>query len=92
MSVVMARESQEDSSSAHSRWTNEQCDALLKEGRTTIHPEKRKDIYWRATAIMREEAPTIFLHQQHDLYGASKNFDWKPRPDQAIWLEGASIK
>jgi len=81
-----------DSAIPHSYWKNDQFEALLKQGRETIDPEKRKDIYWRATELMREEAPTIFLHQQHDLYGITNNFDWKPRPDQVIWLEGASIR
>jgi peptide/nickel transport system substrate-binding protein len=81
-----------ESASAHSRWKNDEFETLLQQGRVEMDPAKRKDIYYRATALMREEAPTIFLHQQYDIYGVSKKLDWTPRVDQSIWPEGATIK
>jgi hypothetical protein len=34
----------------------------------------------------------IFLYKQVDAYGVSERLDWQPRPDEFLWLYGASLR
>jgi peptide/nickel transport system substrate-binding protein len=58
----------------------------------TIDPEQRKKLYLDALRVLRAEAPWIFLYQQEDLYGVAKRIDWKPRPDERLWVADMAIK
>jgi peptide/nickel transport system substrate-binding protein len=40
-------------------WGNAKFDQLLKEGKLTIDPAKRKQIYWDAQRILYEDGPTL---------------------------------
>ncbi len=65
--------------------------ALLQAQRTT-DPEQRKKLYLDALRVLRAESPWIFLHQQEDLYGVAKRVDWKPRPDERLFVSEMSLK
>ncbi|GEM82786.1 MAG: glutathione ABC transporter substrate-binding protein [Meiothermus sp.] len=65
--------------------------ALLQAQRTT-DPDQRKKLYLDALRVLRAEAPWIFLHQQEDLYGVAKRVDWKPRPDERLFVADMALK
>jgi peptide/nickel transport system substrate-binding protein len=43
-----------------SGWSNPRADQLLREGRITIDPQKRRKIYQEVVELINEEAPQIF--------------------------------
>ena len=73
-------------------YSNRDVDAVLLAARSSVNPEVRREQYRKALALIREEAPMIFLHRQVDIYGVSKRIQWKPRSDERIWLVEAAIK
>ena len=48
--------------------------------------EERKQISHRLQDLIHQEAPWIFLWNQHDFFAGSPRIDWKPRPDERIYL------
>ncbi|MBI4277932.1 MAG: ABC transporter substrate-binding protein, partial [Armatimonadetes bacterium] len=71
---------------------NREFDQVLLEASKTFDPERRKRLYVRATQILYDDPPGIFLYQQFDIYGAGKKVvGWKPRPDQLIDLAGVYL-
>ena len=74
-----------------SYYSNEGVDVLLDRARSTIDAAQREADYQEALAIIREEAPWIFLHQQQDLYGVSTRVDWEARSDERIWLGDVKV-
>jgi peptide/nickel transport system substrate-binding protein len=67
----------------------EGLDKLIDEGRSSIDPAKRKPVYARIQAMIREEAPSIFLWTQNDTLGISKKVAYEARPDEWLWLFAA---
>lgn len=53
--------------SNRSFFSNPLVDALLDEGRTTLDPERRKQIYYEAMRIIWEDAAWLFLHSETQL-------------------------
>jgi peptide/nickel transport system substrate-binding protein len=41
--------------------------------------------------LVRDEAPWVFLWQQHDLYGVAQTIEWTPRADEKVWMYDAKI-
>ena len=41
--------------------------------------------------LVRDEAPWVFLWQQHDLYGVANHVDWTPRADEKVWMYEAKV-
>ncbi len=58
----------------------------------TFDPGKRKMISRRLQHIVREEAPWIFLWNQHDFYGLGPRVEWSPRADERIYLPSITLK
>jgi peptide/nickel transport system substrate-binding protein len=67
----------------------EGLDKLIDEGRSTIDQARRKQIYARIQAMIKEEAPSIFLWTQNDTLGISKKVAYEARPDEWLWLFAA---
>ncbi|MCS7057761.1 MAG: ABC transporter substrate-binding protein [Meiothermus sp.] len=65
--------------------------AVLQAQRTT-DPEQRKKLYLDALRVLRAEAPWIFLYQQEDLYGVARRVDWKPRPDERLFVSEMAFR
>ncbi|MCL4459704.1 MAG: ABC transporter substrate-binding protein [Chloroflexi bacterium] len=80
------------SKGASSFYSNAALDKLLDEARFTIDEKKRLEDYHKASKLIHEEAPWIFLYQQVDIYAARKNVDWKPRSDELVSMYGVSFK
>ena len=49
----------------------------------------RKQIYARIQALIREEAPSIFLYTQNDTLGISRKVAYEARADEWLWLFAA---
>jgi peptide/nickel transport system substrate-binding protein len=59
--------------------------------RLTFDLQERKRLSFRLQRIVREDAPLIFLWNQHDFYGLSGRIRWNPRPDERIFLPSIQI-
>lgn len=72
---------------AYSAWCNKDFDALVRQAGRTLDEKARLDLYERAVRLVHEQAPFIFLYQQHDVYGVSKRVQgFVPNPDESIDL------
>lgn len=68
-------------------------DALVRQMRQVVDETKRKDLIKRATEMMYEDPPVIFLHQQVDLYGVNKRVrGFAPRPDDRMILTRVTVE
>lgn len=68
----------------YSYWNDEAFDEQLVAGIATTDPEEREAAYKKATEIMCEEAPVVFLYAQPATFGASTRVTYEGRGDD--WL------
>lgn len=71
-----------------SYFCNEELDALLDAGRSTISKVERAKIYEQAGKMIYELAPHIPLFQPPLLYGTNEKLVWDPSGDDLINLRG----
>jgi peptide/nickel transport system substrate-binding protein len=72
-----------------SYYSNPELDELLAAGASTIDPKARKEIYSKAAAIIKEEAPHLPMIQPPLIYGLDAKLNWTPRGDGIIDLRKA---
>ena len=53
---------------------NEECDRIIDSIRITLDPQKRKELYFRAQAIIHEEQPYLFLCVPSSCFAIHKRF------------------
>jgi peptide/nickel transport system substrate-binding protein len=41
--------------------------------------------------MVHDEAPWVFLWQQHDLYGVANWIEWTPRAGEKVWMYEAKV-
>ena len=70
----------------------EGLDKLIDEARSIVDQPRRKQLYARIQAMIREEAPSIFLWTQNDTLGISKKVSYEARADEWLWLFAAKPK
>jgi peptide/nickel transport system substrate-binding protein len=58
---------------------------------TIVDPKKRLEAWAEIQLMVANEAPWVFLWQQHDLYGVANWIDWQPRADEKVWMYEAKI-
>ncbi|MEX2147233.1 MAG: ABC transporter substrate-binding protein [Candidatus Rokuibacteriota bacterium] len=58
---------------------------------TIVDPRGRAAAYADLQQVLREEAPWVFLWQQHDLYGVAGHVEWTPRADEKVWMYDAKV-
>jgi peptide/nickel transport system substrate-binding protein len=63
-------------------YNSDELDALLVDGRGSLDPDERMEIYSKAQRIIRDEAPMIFMWGFHAVWGVSNKVEWSPRPDE----------
>ncbi|MEF2074411.1 ABC transporter substrate-binding protein [Consotaella aegiceratis] len=68
----------------YSYWNDDAFDQALIEGISTTDEAKREAAYKKATEIMCEEAPVVFLYAQPATYGVSDRVDYQARGDD--WM------
>ncbi len=58
---------------------------------TLLDPRARAEAYAELQRLVRDEAPWVFLWQQHDLYGVAGHVEWTPRADEKVWMYEAKV-
>jgi peptide/nickel transport system substrate-binding protein len=58
---------------------------------TIVDARARAAAYGELQKLIRDEAPWVFLWQQHDLYGVANHVDWTPRADEKVWMYEARV-
>jgi peptide/nickel transport system substrate-binding protein len=58
---------------------------------TIMDPKGRAEGYAELQKLVRDEAPWVFLWQQHDLYGVAQHIEWTPRADEKVWMYDAKF-
>lgn len=73
-------------------WGGPEIDQKIDEAIATIDRDERERLYRAIARQMVEEAVWLFLYNQADIYGVSRRVrDWKARPDEVIYVYGASV-
>lgn len=68
-------------------------DAIVRQMRQVVDETQRRELLKRATTMMYEDPPVIFLHQQVDLYGVNKRVrGFVPRPDDRLLLTRVTVE
>ncbi len=70
---------------------NKAVDEKIAKAVTTVDPKGRAAAYADLQKLLRDEAPWVFLWQQHDLYGVANHVDWTPRADEKVWMYDARV-
>lgn len=70
---------------------NPQVDALADEAAATPEAERRRTLYARILATLRDDVPAIWIAQLNDLYGLSSRLTWTPRADSLLWMYPAGL-
>ncbi|MBI3128188.1 MAG: ABC transporter substrate-binding protein [Candidatus Tectomicrobia bacterium] len=73
-------------------WKNAEFVEGFNRLRQTFDEEERKRISDRLQELVHKEAPWIFLWNQYDFFAGSSRVEWKPRPDERIYLPAVSVK
>jgi peptide/nickel transport system substrate-binding protein len=71
---------------ALSNFSSPKLDALLEQARSTMDRQKRQKLYAEASRVIKDEVPCAFVYQQVDIYGVSERLNWKPRPDERLFV------
>jgi peptide/nickel transport system substrate-binding protein len=70
---------------------NKTIDEKIARAQTLLEPKARAEAYAELQRLIRDEAPWVFLWQQHDLYGVAKQVEWTPRADEKVWMYDAKV-
>jgi peptide/nickel transport system substrate-binding protein len=61
---------------------SEPTDKLIDEGRSTLDPERRKQIYSRVQQILTEEAAHLYMWSIYGIWGVHKRMTWNAPSDE----------
>jgi peptide/nickel transport system substrate-binding protein len=70
---------------------NKTLDEKILRAQTLLDPKARAAAYAELQRLVRDEAPWVFLWQQHDLYGVTSQIEWTPRADEKVWMYEAKV-
>jgi peptide/nickel transport system substrate-binding protein len=70
---------------------NKTLDEKIARAGTLLDPKARAEAYAELQRVVHDEAPWVFLWQQHDLYGVAQTVEWTPRADEKVWMYDAKI-
>jgi peptide/nickel transport system substrate-binding protein len=70
---------------------NKTIDEKVARAVTVMDPKQRAEAYADLQKLIHDEAPWVFLWQQHDLYGVASQVEWTPRADEKVWMYDAKI-
>jgi peptide/nickel transport system substrate-binding protein len=71
---------------------NKLVDEKVARAVTILDPKGRAEAYAELQRLLRDEAPWVFLWQQHDLYGVASHVEWTPRADEKVWMYEAKVQ
>ncbi len=80
------------SSSGWSSLRNKEIDAELDAARNTLNEKKRLELYKKVHEFVAKEVPLVPLYQVSIIYGAVKQLDWAPTPNESMFLNRMSWK
>ncbi|WP_026872906.1 ABC transporter substrate-binding protein [Inquilinus limosus] len=78
------------SSSGWSNYRNAEIDQLLVEARSTLDEATRLDRYAKVNRIVAGDGPVVPLYQAAIIYGAAKQLNWQPTPNESLFLNRMS--
>jgi peptide/nickel transport system substrate-binding protein len=70
---------------------NKVIDEKVAKAVTLVDVKARAAAYADLQKILHDEAPWVFLWQQHDLYGVASHVEWTPRADEKVWMYDARV-
>jgi peptide/nickel transport system substrate-binding protein len=70
---------------------NKVLDEKIARAVTIVDAKGRAAAYAELQKLVHEEAPWVFLWQQHDLYGVAAHVEWQPRADEKVWMYEAKV-
>jgi len=70
---------------------NKTIDEKISRAQTLLDPKARAEAYAELQRLVHDEAPWVFLWQQHDLYGVAQTVEWTPRADEKVWMYEAKV-
>ena len=70
---------------------NKTLDEKIARAGTLLDPKARADAYAELQRLVHDQAPWVFLWQQHDLYGVANHVEWTPRADEKVWMYDAKV-
>ncbi|MBI4638530.1 MAG: hypothetical protein HY727_19505 [Candidatus Rokubacteria bacterium] len=70
---------------------NKLVDEKIARAVTIMDPKARAAAYAELQQLLHDEAPWVFLWQQHDLYGVASHVEWSPRADEKVWMYEARV-
>lgn len=73
-------------------WCDPKFDELVQKSTITVNPEERNKILKEAFDLNVKSNTIIQLFQVENLIGINKNIDWKPSPDEQLWMFAAKPK
>ncbi|MCP4691053.1 MAG: peptide ABC transporter [Desulfobacterales bacterium] len=80
------------SSSIWSNMKNPDLDDALDQARSTLSEEERMGFYKKAHQIIEERIPLLPLYQVGIIYGAAKQLQWRPMPNESLFIMDMSWK
>lgn len=73
-----------ESEVSHGYWRSAEVDALAKQQRAEVDPEKRKKILGQVWRLSQENAAFAPLYNEIQAYGVRDRVKWSPRPDERL--------
>ena len=70
---------------------NKLVDDKVARAITIVDAKGRAAAYAELQKLIHDEAPWVFLWQQHDLYGVANSVEWSPRADEKVWMYDAKV-
>src|SRR5947207_4868897 len=70
---------------------NKAIDEKIAKAVTLVDAKARAAAYADLQKSVHDEAPWVFLWQQHDLYGVASHIEWTPRADEKVWMYDAKV-
>lgn len=68
------------------KYSNPAFDDAVDNARKILDEKGRLDYYRKAFEILREDVPGIGIYQDYAIYGARKDLQWKPTPNEAFFV------
>jgi peptide/nickel transport system substrate-binding protein len=72
-------------------YCNQSLSAAVQQAATQVDAAARAAAWRKIQADVVQQAPWIFLWDQHDVYGVAKRVQWQPRADEQIFLFDAQV-
>ncbi|MCP8939684.1 ABC transporter substrate-binding protein [Alsobacter sp. SYSU M60028] len=68
------------------KYSNPAFDDAVDNARKILDEKQRLAFYRKAFEILREDVPGIGIYQDYAIYGARKELQWKPTPNEAFFI------